>query len=335
MNQAYKLRDQPAPIRDRQGSVFANVGGGPGTYTPVTPVPMNTSPATRMSLAPGVRPVNPSQVVSLAPGVRPVNPSQVVSLAPGVRPVNPSQVVSLAPGVTPVNPVYPSPSIPLTPLPPMTLPPASYPANIPIPLPPISLPPGSYNPIPPIPIQPIPNQPPAAYPSPGGAIIAPVRDSHGCLITGGQSWCPLTRSCVNTSETPCILGPTGEPRPWAGLEPPPPVFPHNPEAILTSSSDEICDFSSPFYCTARQEQAFAAAEVYGMGGVAGACVQPAAPYGESRCQIDTAGHCAATTNGVFEAGNLMCPAGTTFTLDSLASWISPEGGASVTHLLGR
>jgi hypothetical protein len=137
---------------------------------------------------------------------------------------------------------------------------------------------------------------------------------------------------VQAFETPCA----GYNPEWGGLEPPPPVFPHNPEAQIVPGGAMLCDFSSPFYCTAKQENAFTAADVYGMSGLAGACIQSTVPYGENRCEITTAGHCASTTNGNFIPGQLICPQNTRFAGgNDIMAWISPEGTTPVTHLLGQ
>ena len=135
--------------------------------------------------------------------------------------------------------------------------------------------------------------------------------------------------------TPCILGPNGMPRWPQGLEPPAPVIPTNPEAAISPGGSQICDFSSPFYCTANQETSFAAAGAFGLGGPTGTCISAVAPYGESRCEITTAGMCAATTEGVFGPYQTACPAGTTFPAGDLNSWISPEGTRPVTFMLGQ
>jgi len=144
---------------------------------------------------------------------------------------------------------------------------------------------------------------------------------------------------VRAAETPCVLGPNGKPKYNVGLEPPLPYFPNNPEAPIAPGGSQVCDFSAPFYCTTSQQNAFTAAEAYGLGGLTGACILPAVPYGEDRCTVSTAGACAITTNGTFYPGQNTCPANTLFTptpSDNIIDhWISPEGYASVTHMLGR
>jgi hypothetical protein len=118
------------------------------------------------------------------------------------------------------------------------------------------------------------------------------------------------------------------------LIPPPPVVPKTPQAPIVPGGAQVCDFSSPFLCTVRQEQAFTSANVYGLGGPKGACISQFAPYGEDRCHLTTAGTCAATTTGSFYPGMASCPSNTTFVPADVDAWISPEGKTSVTPLIG-
>ena len=67
----------------------------------------------------------------------------------------------------------------------------------------------------------------------------------------------------------------------------------------------------------------------------GTCISAAAPFGESRCEVTTAGMCAATTEGVFGPYQTTCPTASTVPTGNLNTWISPEGSRPVTLLLGQ
>lgn len=128
-------------------------------------------------------------------------------------------------------------------------------------------------------------------------------DTHGCNLSAGYRWCPTSQQCQKYSDKPCMpLGPGGQQMYADTLEPPEPIIPLNPEGPTSN----VCDFSSPFFCTANQEVAFEDLPAVSMGGQPRACVLPVSGPGDVGCDVLSAGECG-MRGGAFIPDAKACP----------------------------